>query len=197
MKSVNILDITNKPVTIAVAALLTLAGNSYAQRTCGSMEILEMQIQEDPKRGETLDQIMAHTLAIETSGERNVNGVITIPVVVHVLYNNSTENISDAQILSQIQVLNDDFRRFNDDADDTWSQAADSEIEFCMATSDPDGNPTDGILRISTSESAFGTTGSTLRKRPQSTGSSICTAGPAAPREAARAGAASARVIRP
>ena len=157
MKLVNMLDITNKPVTIAVAALLTLAGNSYAQRTCGSMEILEMQIQEDPKRGESLDQIMAHTLAIETSGERNVDGVITIPVVVHVLYNNSTENISDAQILSQIQVLNDDFRRFNDDADDTWSQAADSEIEFCMATSDPDGNPTDGILRVSTSVSAFGT----------------------------------------
>lgn len=151
------LNITTKTAAIAFAALMACAGNSFAQRTCGSMEILEMQIQEDPKRGETLDQIEAHTLAIETSGERNVNGVITIPVVVHVLYNNSTENISDAQILSQIQVLNDDFRRFNADADDTWSQAADSEIEFCMATSDPNGNPTDGILRVPTSVSAFGT----------------------------------------
>ena len=116
-----------------------------------------MQIQDDPKRGETLNQIEAHALEIETSGERNVNGVITIPVVVHVLYNNGAENISDAQILSQIQVLNDDFRRFNADADDTWSQAADSEIEFCMATSDPNGVPTNGILRVPTSVSAFGT----------------------------------------
>ena len=121
------------------------------------MEVLEMQIQDDPKRGETLNQIEAHALEIETSGERNVNGVITIPVVVHVLYNNGAENISDAQILSQIQVLNDDFRRFNADADDTWSQAADSEIEFCMATSDPNGVPTNGILRVPTSVSAFGT----------------------------------------
>ena len=157
MNLVNMLNITTKTAAIAFAALMACAGNSFAQRTCGSMEILEMQIQEDPKRGVTLDQIEAHTLAIETSGERNVNGVITIPVVVHVLYNNSTENISDAQILSQIQVLNDDFRRFNADADDTWSQAADSEIEFCMATSDPNGNPTDGILRVPTSVSAFGT----------------------------------------
>ena len=157
MKLVNMLNITTKTTAIALAALLAFAGNTLAQRSCGSMEVLEMQIQQDPKRGETLDQIEAHTLAIETSGERNVNGVITIPVVVHVLYNNSTENISDAQILSQIQVLNDDFRRLNADADDTWSQAADSEIEFCMATSDPNGNPTDGILRVPTSVSAFGT----------------------------------------
>ena len=157
MKLVNMLNITIRTAALAFAAMMACAGNSFAQRTCGSMEILEMQIQEDPKRGETLNQVEAHTLAIETSGERNVNGVITIPVVVHVLYNNSTENISDAQILSQIQVLNDDFRRFNADADDTWSQAADAEIEFCMATSDPSGNPTDGILRVPTSVSAFGT----------------------------------------
>ena len=96
------LNITIRTAALAFAAFMACAGNSFAQRTCGSMEILEMQIQEDPKRGETLNQVEAHTLAIETSGERNVNGIITIPVVVHVLYNNSTENISDAQILSQI-----------------------------------------------------------------------------------------------
>ncbi len=65
--------------------------------------------------------------------------------------------MSDAQILSQIQVLNEDFRRTNSDANSIWSQAADSEIEFCMASSDPNGNPTNGITRTSTSTSAFGT----------------------------------------
>ena len=54
--------------------------------------------------------------------------IVTIPVVVHVVYNNNTENISDAQVLSQITVLNDDFRRLNADQDDEWSQAADTEI---------------------------------------------------------------------
>ena len=79
------------------------------------------------------------------------NTVVTIPVVFHVVYANGTQNISDAQIMSQLQILNDDFRRLNNDADNTWSQAADSEVEFCLATNDPQGSPTDGILRVSTS----------------------------------------------
>ena len=76
--------------------------------------------------------------------------LITIPVVFHVLYNTAAENISDAQIMSQLQILNDDFRRLNADQDNVWAQAADTQIEFCLATQDPNGNPTDGILRVST-----------------------------------------------
>ena len=44
---------------------------------------------------------------------------ITIPIVVHVIYANSSQNISDAQILSQIDVLNKDFRRTNSDVFNT------------------------------------------------------------------------------
>jgi len=131
--------------------------SAMAQRNCGSMDVLELQLEEDPKRAIKMEQIETHLLNIENSGVREVNGVVNIPVVVHVLYNNSTENISDAQVLSQINVLNEDFRRTNLDADDTWTQASDSEIEFCMATSDPQGNSTSGIVRTSTSVSAFGT----------------------------------------
>ena len=63
--------------------------------------------------------------------------MITIPVVFHVLYANSTENIADSEILEQLQTLNDDFRRLNSDADGIWPQAADTEIEFCLASFDP------------------------------------------------------------
>lgn len=83
--------------------------------------------------------------------------MVTIPVVVHVVYRTAEENISDAQIQSQMQVLNDDFRRLNSDANNTWSQAADAEIEFCLATVDPNGNPTNGITRTSTTVNGFGT----------------------------------------
>jgi hypothetical protein len=122
------------------------------------MEHLEHQMQQDPKRAQKLQQIEMHTQRfLDNAENRAVNGVITIPVVVHIVYNNSTENISDAQILSQIDVLNDDFRRLNSDADGTWSQAADSQIEFCMATVDPNGNSTNGITRTSTSVTAFST----------------------------------------
>lgn len=121
------------------------------------MEYLEDQLQADPKRATKMDAIEHHTRLVELSGQRAVNGVISIPVVVHVIYQNSTENISDAQVQSQIDVLNADFRRTNSDADNTWSQAADTEIEFCLATSDPSGNATNGITRTSTNTSAFGT----------------------------------------
>lgn len=117
-----------------------------------------MQMQNDPKRALKMQKIEQQTREfIQNTNARAVNGVITIPVVVHVVYNTSAENISDAQIQTQIDVLNADFRRTNSDADGNWPQATDSEIEFCMATVDPNGNPTNGITRTSTSVTSFST----------------------------------------
>jgi hypothetical protein len=80
---------------------------------------------------------------------------IKIPVVIHVLYNNAAQNISDAQIQSQLKVLNDDFRRRNSDTVNTpdrfKSFAADVAIEFVLATADPKGRATSGIVRKKTS----------------------------------------------
>jgi hypothetical protein len=85
--------------------------------------------------------------------------LITIPVVVHVLYNAPDQNISTAQILSQLKSLNEDFRRKNSDAGQTpnafSSVAADCRIEFCLAKTDPNGKPTNGIVRKSTNTIAF------------------------------------------
>lgn len=81
----------------------------------------------------------------------SVQATITIPVVVHVVYYNSAQNISNNQIYSQIQVLNEDFGRTNPDASNTpsyWtSVAANTEIQYCLATVDPSGNATTGIER--------------------------------------------------
>lgn len=140
-----------------ISGLLLAGIGSFAQRNCGSMDYLNLQLQTDPKRAAKLESIERHTEEILESPHRVVNGVITIPVVVHVVYNTVTENISDAQVLSQIDVLNADFRRLNADADNVWAQAADSEIAFCMATVDPSGNVTTGITRTSTTVTAFGT----------------------------------------
>lgn len=79
---------------------------------------------------------------------------ITIPVVVHVLYNNASENISDAQIQSQIDVLNQAFTRTNPDIYNVPSPflgiSMDPMIQFCLAVRDPNGNPTNGITRTYT-----------------------------------------------
>ncbi|MFM2376402.1 MAG: hypothetical protein RLZZ165_1499, partial [Bacteroidota bacterium] len=85
--------------------------------------------------------------------------VYNIPVVVHVVYNTATQNISDAQVQSQITALNNDFRRLNADRTNTpaafASVAADCEITFCLATVDPNGAATTGITRTSTTTASF------------------------------------------
>jgi hypothetical protein len=87
------------------------------------------------------------------------NEVITIPVVIHVLYNNSTQNISDAQVISQIVSLNKDFRRQNADTINTpavfKSVAADTRIQFCLAKVDPKGKYTTGIIHKYTTDAQF------------------------------------------
>jgi len=124
------------------------------------MEHLEKEIQEDPKRMGKLLKIEEFTQhAIRSSS--NTRSVITIPVVVHVVYNTASENITEAQIQSQIDILNEDFRRMNTDASNTPPEfqgvAADAEIEFCLATVAPNGAATNGITRTQTSQTSFGT----------------------------------------
>lgn len=104
-----------------------------------------------------------HTTGPDLSGPAiyvPVPDVIIIPVVVHVVYNTPDQNISNEQIRSQIKVLNEDFRKKNKDASHVPSSfrdiAADARIEFRLATTDPSGLPTDGIVRKSTDVTGFG-----------------------------------------
>lgn len=73
--------------------------------------------------------------------------VARIPVVVHVVWKNELENISDAQIQSQIDALNRDFRKRNTVNPVFLRFAVDCEIEFCLAKRDTNGNATTGIVR--------------------------------------------------
>jgi len=78
--------------------------------------------------------------------------IFVVPVVVHAIHRNSADSISDAQILSQIEVLNTDYRKLNADTTNVESgfSKADVRIEFCLAKRDPNGNPTSGIERYKT-----------------------------------------------
>ena len=82
------------------------------------------------------------------------NEVITIPVVIHVLYNTAVQNISDAQILSQMESLNNDYRKLNSDVvnvpDAFATLTADARIVFCLAKIDASGKATTGVIRKST-----------------------------------------------
>ncbi len=146
---------------MALLLLLGLNLSLSAQRNCSAMDVLEQQLQQDPNLQERMAEIERHTQQIIRGGARAVNGVITIPVVFHIVYDTEDKNISDAQVQSQIDILNEDFRRINTDAVNTPADflgvAADVEIQFCLASQDPNGFATNGITRTKTNVAQFST----------------------------------------
>jgi len=145
-----------KIFTLLFFCFTLLANYTFAQeRSCASMEVLDQIIQQNPEVLQQMDAIERHTENFIKEGNLERNGNITIPVVVHVVWKTNTQNISDAQIQSQIDILNEDFLRLNSDANNYWSQGANTNIEFCLASVDPSGNPTNGIQRRKTNKPSF------------------------------------------
>ena len=135
-------------------------------RTCAAQDILQQRLASDPEfraRRAEIAQITAEYVETvrnkENDGLRSTRAII--PVVVHVLYNDEAQNISDAQIQSQIDILNDDFRRLNADVSDVPTEfeplIGDVRIEFQLAVRDPECNPTSGITRTQTEVEVFTT----------------------------------------
>jgi hypothetical protein len=132
------------------------------RRQCGSMEVHERLSELYSSFRTNQNRIESFTARSITSGlaARVARQLITIPVVVHVVSKKTEEDISDAQIKSQIAVLNKDFRATNTDATNTpsvWSGlVADANIQFALATKDPKGKGTTGITRTATARTSFG-----------------------------------------
>jgi hypothetical protein len=130
-------------------------------RRCVTMDKHWSLVRKDPEYRWRRRQLEAEIQDwIRLYGGRGLRtGLIRIPVVVHVIYNTAAQNISDAQIHSQIDVLNADYRRLNADAASTPAAfagvAADARLEFALAVRDPNCNATTGITRTSTSVSGW------------------------------------------
>jgi hypothetical protein len=127
---------------------------------CGSSEYEALLQKNNPNRPATeqFEQWLAPKVeAVRTQRlagfmQKSTNNVVTIPVVVHIIHNGdavgNNENIADEQVLSQLTVLNQDFRRMlNTPGYNTNPVGADVEIEFCLAQQDPNGIVTTGITR--------------------------------------------------
>jgi len=135
-------------------------GHTPQSRNCGTMDVHRRLLSQDPAYARARDDIENHARMFLSRAAAARPGVTRIPVVVHVVWNTAAQNISDAQIASQIDVLNRDFRRTNPDVSNTPAVflplTADSRIEFFLATIGPDGNPTNGITRRQTTVASFG-----------------------------------------
>lgn len=143
--------------TILSGICLLVASFSFAQRPCASSAYIDLQKSIDPTfvtKTIEIENFVRRQIAARESGQEAPK-VIAIPVVVHVLYKNAAQNISDEQIRTQVDALNRDFRRKNWDTINTPERfkalAADIQIEFALAAADPKGRATTGIVRKATS----------------------------------------------
>jgi GEVED domain/Pregnancy-associated plasma protein-A/Secretion system C-terminal sorting domain/Fibronectin type III domain len=149
----------NKQILVFAAMLFGSLTASAQHRSCAANDVLEHQKHNDAFLEQRMEAIEQHTQNHAAHGIQS-RANVTIPVVVHVLYNNTTTNISDAQILSQIAVLNADFAASNADyslvpAAFTAVRSGNTGIQFCMAKRDPQGNATTGINRKATTKASF------------------------------------------
>lgn len=125
---------------------------------CATVEYEKFLQEKNPKRSNEaqfeawLSPLVAKHKALRTNS-KTAGTVITIPVVVHVIHSGkaigTAPNITDAQVESQIAVLNQDFRKKAGTLGSNSNPVgADVEIEFVLAKEDPNGNPTNGIDRV-------------------------------------------------
>ncbi len=139
-----------------VTLLLVLAGFalpggvSAQQNECGFTELYERDMATDSVFHRSWFNLEKRLREMEQlPGERS-DEILTIPVVVHVMHTGQTygagANIPDEQVFSAIAALNEDFRKQPGTNGD--GVGVDCGIEFCLATRDPEGNPTTGIQRV-------------------------------------------------
>ncbi len=156
---------TKKILLLLSSALFFL--NGLSQNTvdrCGTMQYHEYLKQTRPNyqaEFTAYNQMIDQYMNTNQFASRTATANITIPVVIHILYNTAVQNISDAQATSQFSVLNNDFQRLNADTINTptafRSVAGGVAITFCLAQRDPSGNATTGIVHKSTTTAQFTT----------------------------------------
>lgn len=156
---------------LSVFLLLLFRYPAIAQQGCRAVDYKQDLLRKDPELAARIMDIerftrqqVQHSSPIATGTENASHNdksftTITIPVVVHIVYNNAAQNISDAQVQSQIAVLNRDYGKQNPDTSRIPSYykglAADCGIRFALANVDTNGGTTSGIVRRRTIQQQF------------------------------------------
>lgn len=139
--------------TIFLFALSIFCSSVIQAQNCSSHEMLQRQLAENPGLQQSIDQLEAETQAyiLANKDAKKTQATKVIPVVFHVIHNGGAENISVAQIRNQMEILNAEFKRMFADTVKTPSVfkplAGTIDVEFRLASKDPDGNCTQGITR--------------------------------------------------
>jgi hypothetical protein len=146
--------------------MLGLLNDLFAQlaqpvQRCHAHEYDQIMTSRHPEALQTRQQIFdnAEQNAVTETNNLRTRSVVVIPVVFHVVYKNSSENVSSQRILEQLQIMNEDFGGYNPDrvkVPAVWAGlVANTEIQFCLAKRDPNNNWTNGVVRVSTTTQSF------------------------------------------
>lgn len=147
-------------------ALLVVHVSGVAQDRCGVVEYTEqLRNKKSLRESNThFEEWLTNKVAQRRASRDNAaEETYSIPVVVHIVHKGeavgSGSNISDAQVLSQIKVLNNDYARLNADAANTPTEfqavAAGFNLKFVLAQQDPDGLASTGIVRVKGTRSTW------------------------------------------
>lgn len=143
---------------IAFFAFLANAQELETEEFCGATEKINELWEKNPEAKTAYYKMQGQ--AASTVRPKSDDKVYIIPIVFHIVHEYGNENISDEQIYRQVEIINEDFRKQNADIvnviDLFEDIAADTKIEFRLATVDPYGNPTNGITRHFSHETRIG-----------------------------------------
>jgi len=138
--------------TILILLTATVAVNAQQRNVhqCLTDFYTEQAIAAHPEYKIEMDRMNEQLKAMASAHYKTNGTVYIVPIVFHVFHKNGKENISREQILDQIRILNEDYRKTagTPGGSSTNPIAADCEIEFRLANRDPSGNCFDGINRI-------------------------------------------------
>jgi hypothetical protein len=151
------------------ALLISALSITHAQERCGTVKYEELRQLKNPKLEKTqqFENWLSNKISQPKLQQQRTQGTQTatyvIPVVVHIIHNGEPIgtglNLSDAQVQSQINVMNKDFQRMNNDATNTPTEflpiAGSLDIEFVLAKQDPFGAATNGIQRVQGTKSVW------------------------------------------
>jgi PKD repeat protein len=141
-----------KVILCLVMAVTSIITANAQQKTCGSSEKQARMFQQFPQGIQNQLDLEEWTKKYAKTEQRGVNVVYIVPVVFHIIHNYGPENISDAQVYDAVDVINRDYRLQNADTaaivPSFQALKADIEIEFRLATLDPNGNCTNGINHV-------------------------------------------------
>ncbi len=141
--------------TLLIASVVCVIASSHAQVTqpCATDEHYRQLVLRHPELAEyerNFNEQLSRRLAERTTATNDTT-IYDVPLVLHVVHDYGNENLNDTVLIDAVKYWNVIYMKQNGDTTDVIPPfvpyVGNARIRFHLATIDPDGNPTKGIVR--------------------------------------------------